>query len=204
MVAGLSPDARERFAALRSRCLEMQRIASGAQGKVHGPGGRGDELGGPSLDRLLWMFLRLQVARHALDRFLDSTNAAELTERLESARSRLEAAGPEEERVRASLMDSIAVCELRLDNYRKALANAEFMDIELDRVESKIQALAEMAVIRQDPDFLTSQVDAAADSMHQTESAIRELQTITGLTDVLEEPPPILDFDIRGTVGNEA
>ena len=204
LVRGLSPTARERFARLRARCLEMQRIASGAQGKVHEGGSTADDLGAPALDRLLWMFLRLLVAKQALDRFLESTDEAELAGRLESAKTRLGAAPAEEERVRASLQDSIAVAELRLDNHRKAAANAEFMEIELDRVESKIQALAEMSVIRQDPDFLTSQVDAAAESMRHTETAIRELQTITGLTDVLEEAPPILEYDPRGTVGNEA
>jgi hypothetical protein len=204
LVQGLSPTARDRFARLRARCLEMQRIASGAQGKVHADGSRADDLGGPALDRLLWMFLRLQVARQAVGRFLESTDESDLTERLDSAKSRLAATPADDERVRASLVDSIAVAELRLDNFRKATANADFMDIELDRVESKIQALAEMSVIRQDPDYLTSQVDAAAESMRHTETAIRELQTITGLTDVLEEPPPILDYDMRGTVGNEA
>ena len=71
--------------------------------------------------------------------------------------------------------------ELRLDNYGRAKKNAEFVTIELDRIEGKIQALAEMAVNRQDPDFLSSQVDSAAESMRQTEKAVSELQHLTGL-----------------------
>ena len=63
----------------------------------------------------------------------------------------------------------MASSELRLDNYGRAKKNAEFVSIELDRLEGKIQALAEMAVNRQDPDFLSNQVDSAADSMRQTE-----------------------------------
>ena len=47
------------------------------------------------------------------------------------------------------------------------------------------------------PDFLTSQVDSAADSMRQTEKAVSELQHLTGLADQLEEPPAILDADLR-------
>ena len=58
-------------------------------------------------------------------------------------------------------------------------------------------ALAEMAVNRQDPDFLSSQVDSAADSMRQTEKAVSELQHLTGLADQLEEPPAILEADLR-------
>ena len=95
------------------------------------------------------------------------------------------------------VITSVNVAEMRLANYRKAASNAQFVELELDRIEAKIQALVEMSVNRQDPDFLTDQVDAAADSMKQTETAISELQSITGLTDVLEEPPPILDSDLR-------
>ena len=78
--------------------------------------------------------------------------------------------------------------------------SAEFVTIELDRLEGKIQALAEMAVNRQDPDFLSSQVDSAADSMRQTEKAVSELQHLTGLSDQLDEPPPILEADLRGVL----
>ena len=103
-----------------------------------------------------------------------------------------------------SLQDSIAMSELRLDNYGRAKKNAGFVTIELDRIEGKIQALAEMAVNRQDPDFLSSQVDSAAESMRQTEKAVSELQHLTGLADQLEEPPPILDSDLRGVLTHDA
>jgi hypothetical protein len=68
--------------------------------------------------------------------------------------------------------------------------------VELDRIESKIQTLTEMMVNRQDPDLLASQVDAAADSMRATETAIQELQQITGMADQLTEPPAILNADL--------
>jgi hypothetical protein len=90
--------------------------------------------------------------------------------------------------------------ELRLDNYGRAKKNADFVAIELDRIEGKIQALAEMAVNRQDPDFLSDQVDSAADSMRQTEKAVSELQHLTGLADQLEEPPAILETDLRSAL----
>ena len=78
------------------------------------------------------------------------------------------------------------------------------MAIELDRIESKIQVLTEMSVNRQDPDFLSSQVDSVAESMRQTEAAISELQHITGLTDELEEPPAILESDMKEILSGEA
>ena len=160
----------------------------------------------------LWLFLRLLVSKTALDRFLQSMNEPELTAKLADVRASLsaaqaaqaartgqagEGASTGDDRVVKSLQDSVAMCELRLDNYGRAKKNAEFVTIELDRIEGKIQALAEMAVNRQDPDFLTSQVDSAADSMRQTEKAVSELQHLTGLADQFEEPPAILDADLR-------
>ena len=60
-----------------------------------------------------------------------------------------------------------------------------------------------MAVNRQDPDFLSSQVDSAAESMRQTEKAVSELQHLTGLGEQLEEPPAILETDLRGVLRND-
>lgn len=204
LVASLPANARRRFTGLRNHCLEMSNIAVGARGQTD-DGARTDDLRTPALDRLLWVFLRLLVAQHALDRFITSTDEAELTQKLQDVKTRLESFEEGgDERIRASLIDSVAVAELRLSNYQKARGNADFVELELDRIETKIQALVELSVNRQDPDYLTDQVDAAADSMKQTESAISELQNITGLTDVLEEPPPILETDLRGTLGTEA
>ena len=159
----------------------------------------------PGLDRLLWLFLRLLVSKTALDRFLLTMNEAEITTRLADLRKSFEAAqSGGDERVVRSLQDSIAMAELRLDNFGRARKNADFVSIELDRIEGKIQTLAEMAVNRQDPDFLSSQVDSAAESMRQTEKAVSELQHLTGLADQLEEPPPIMETDLRGALREHA
>jgi hypothetical protein len=101
-----------------------------------------------------------------------------------------------DERVIRSLQDSLADGELRLDNYRKSMKDAEFVAIELDRIETKIQALTEMAVSRQDPDNLSHQVTAAAESMQHTEDAVNRLQHLTGLADQVAEPPAILEADL--------
>jgi hypothetical protein len=196
LLATLPNDARLRFHRLRLRCLDMQRIAAGARGRSPAAEDAGDELRRSSLDRLLWIFLRLLVSQDSLRRFLRSTTEAELASKATDLERQLAAAQPNDERLVASLTDSVALAALRLDNYRKADQNAHFMMVELDRIESKIQALTEMMVNRQDPDLLASQVDQAAQSMSATETAIRELQQITGLADQLTEPPPILDVEL--------
>lgn len=197
LLGNLPNEARLRFHKLRLRCLEMQKLSAGARGKPLAAADAGDDLRRGSLDRLLWIFLRLLVSQDSLRRFLRSTSEAELADRAATLRQQLATArDAADERLVASLTDSVALAELRLDNYRKADKNAQFVMVELDRIESKIQTLTEMMVNRQDPDLLASQVDAAADSMRATETAIQELQQITGMADQLTEPPPILDVDL--------
>jgi hypothetical protein len=205
MLNGLPADARTRFERLHARCLEMRGIAAGVRGAAGNQAGPAEEIRTPGLDRLLWLFLRLLVSKTALDRFLKTMDGQEISGRLEESRKSLATAQASgDERVVRSLQDSIAMGELRLDNFGKAKKNAEFVAVELDRIEGKIQALAEMAVNRQDPDFLSSQVDSAAESMRQTEKAVNELQHLTGLGEQLEEPPAILEADIRGVLRNDA
>jgi hypothetical protein len=205
MLKGLPADARARFEKLHARCLEMRGIAAGVRGAAGDQGSGAEEIRTPGLDRLLWLFLRLLLSKTALDRFLQTMNQQEISKRLDDLRKSLTTAQTgSDERIVKSLQDSIAMSELRLDNYGRAKKNAEFVTIELDRIEGKIQALAEMAVNRQDPDFLSSQVDSAADSMRQTEKAVSELQHLTGLADQLEEPPPILEADLREVLRHDA
>jgi hypothetical protein len=205
MLAGLPANARSRFERLHARCLEMRGIAAGVRGAAGVQTGGAEEIRTPGLDRLLWLFLRLLLSRAALERFLNTMNEQEITSRLEEQRKNLASAqAAADDRIVRSLQDSIAMSELRLDNFGRAKKNAEFVTIELDRIEGKIQALAEMAVNRQDPDFLSSQVDSAAESMRQTEKAVSELQHLTGLGDQLEEPPPILESDLREVLRHDA
>jgi len=205
MLAGLPADARTRFQRLHARCLELRSIAAGVRGAAGDQGSSAEEIRTPGLDRLLWLFLRLLMSKAALNRFLQSMNEEEITTRLAEHRKNLATAqSGGDERIVRSLQDSIASGELRLDNFERAKKNAEFVSVELDRIEAKIQALAEMAVNRQDPDFLSSQVDSAAESMRQTEKAVSELQQLTGLADQLQEPPAILEADLRQVLRHDS
>jgi len=193
IVNSLPQESRRRFDVLRSRCLEMKAIARGVGGQREAST---EDLSTPALDRLLWIFLRLLVSQEGLERFLSSTSDAQISARLKEAQTRL-ASLAQDERFKRSLQDSVAAQELRLENYKKARENQEFVQLELDRIEAKIQALAESSVNRQDPDTLSSQIEGVAESVKSTESAMRELQQITGLVDQMQEPPAILDADWR-------
>jgi len=194
ILGGLSVPSRQRFEQLRARCIEMRSIAHGVRGEQGTPG---EDLSTPALDRLLWIFLRLLVSEEAQRRFLERTNVDQIRSRLDETTKKLEAARGGDERFVHSLQDNVAAQQLRLDNYGRALQNAEFVRLELDRIEAKIQAVTESAVNQQDPNFLTSQIEGVTESMHTTEKAIRELNEITGMVDQMQEPPAILEADWR-------
>jgi hypothetical protein len=197
MIEALPAASLQRFSTLRQRCYEMRAIASGVRGQTAGSDDSAESIRTPALDRLLFLFLKLLVSQDGLNRFLRSTSEQQLTSKLNDVKTRFTAAqGGGDERMIRSLQDSVADAELRLDNYRKSMKDAEFVAIELDRIETKIQALVEMGVSRQDPDALSNQVTAAAESMHQTEDAVNQLQHLTGLADQLTEPPAILEADL--------
>lgn len=196
VLGSLEPDRRNRFLRLRARCVEMSRIANAVRGDTSDPSGAAAELRAPALDRLLWVFLRLLLSQQALGRFLRAADGAGIQRQLDELTARQkEAEAKGDDRILRSLVDSVATAQLRLDNYNKARSNAEFVSVELDRIESKIQALTEMAISHQNPDELSIQVDAVAAGMSQTEETIRELQSITGLGDS-QEAPSILTTDV--------
>jgi hypothetical protein len=204
ILESLPAPALRRFLLLRQRCFEMRSITSGIRGQADTASDSAESIRTPALDRLLYLFLRLLVSQNGHDRFLRSTSEKDLDAKLSDVRARLETAkAANDERVTRSLQDSLADAELRLDNYRKAAKDAEFVAIELDRIETKIQALIEMGVSRQDPDYLSHQVTAAAESMQHTEAAVNQLQHLTGLADQIEEPPPILEANIGGLVARD-
>lgn len=187
-----------RFLMLRQRCFEMRDIASGVQGRMagHSDAESADSIRTPALDKLLFLFLKLLMSQSGLERFLKSTSEPELATRLAAVKTKLaEASAANDERVMRSLQDSLADAQLRLDNYQKSAKDLEFVGVELDRIETKIKALIEMGVSRQDPDVFSTQVTAAAESMQQTEDAVMNLQSLSGLADQLAEPPAILNAD---------
>lgn len=198
ILGSLEPERRSRFLRLRARCVEMQRIANAVRGETRDASGAAVELRTPALDRLLWGFLKLLLSQQALGRFLKAADGAAIERQLAELKVKQERAATKgDERIVKAVADAVVTAELRLDNYQKAQSNSEFISIELDRIETKIQALTEMAISHQDPGDLSVQVDAVAEGMSQTEETIRDLQSITGLGTDAAEAPSILGTDLE-------
>lgn len=193
ILADLPLHHRTRFENLRDTCQSMRDIARDVRGDTSGrPKTEVERLLTGDLDRLLWTFLRYLIVEEALLRFLDKTDSDTIRDQITQLEERLQRAQGDDRLVR-SLTDSLATAQTRLENVEQAKRNIEFVEVELDRIEGKIRAIMELAVNRQDPGFISSQVDSVVQSMRMTEQTITELHLVTGLADEFYEPPPILE-----------
>lgn len=206
IVGSLPKKALARFEAVRTRCLELRQIATQLKepGKV-GPAPL-DSMQVAGLDRLLWIYLRLLYTQFSLERFFETTTEAPIQEdirRFESRLKSLEGSGdsPQQRKARATLDDTLATSRDRLTNLKKARDTYELLQLELDRLESKINSLSELAVNRQEPDFISAQVDQVATSMVETEKTMNDLQFATGIHTVDDDAPKLLQrptVQVRG------
>src|SRR5690606_347231 len=146
---------------------------------------------------LLWIYLRMLFTQYSLERFLQKTSAPAIQQDIARLEERLSSAQKMTDEVQRgkfvkTLEDNLQTCRDRLANYEKAQANEELIRLEIDRLENKIRSLSELAVNRQEPDFISTQVDQVASSMLQTERTMNELQFATGLTATEEHVPNLV------------
>lgn len=191
----------DRFVALKSQCLELQQIAAELKQTNHGDSSmplESFQIAG--LDRLLWIHLRLLYTQFALYRFLKQTSAEQIQadiKRLEQRIAQIPATGAsdQDQRVRKALEDNLQTSHDRLSNLERARNNFDLVKLEIDRLENKIRSLSELAVNRQEPDYISGQVDQVAASMMETEKTMNDLRFVTGL-DTVDEAPSLLQNEI--------
>ena len=193
----LPAHALEKYEALRQRCLKLRQIAKDLRRPgTPEDGGRLEALQLQGLDRLLWVYLRLAYTEHKLDRFLVGTDEAGIEQDIERIKRRLagyaeKEVSPRREKARKAIEDTLATSKSRLANLQKARENHELVQLELERLEHKIRSVAEMAVNRQEPDFISDQVDQVTKSMLETERTMDDLDFATGLGEVEEAVPQL-------------
>jgi hypothetical protein len=101
--------------------------------------------------------------------------------------------------VRKALEDNLQTSRDRLANLHRARDNFDLVKLEIDRLENKIRSLSELAVNRQEPDYISGQVDQVAASMLETEKTMNDLRFVTGL-DTVDEAPSLLQNEIAQPV----
>ncbi|NUM52212.1 MAG: hypothetical protein HUU46_01085 [Candidatus Hydrogenedentes bacterium] len=191
--SGLKPEMWRRYESLRDRCLHLDNLAKQFRGLQLGDSSTRSELQTASLERLLWMFLKLLYSVDALDRFLKGTSRESLAgQHAESEAELKEAqAAKRNENMLRSLQDKVATLHQRLENYDRAVDNREFLSLELDRIEQKVSAISEMAINTRDAADFSAQVDGITDGITATEQAMQSLDVGPVLMS-REEPPPLL------------
>lgn len=197
VVSRLPAELVRRFEALRVRCQELRQIAQEIRGASQTEPAPLEVLQLAGLDRLLWIYLRLLFTQHMLERFFRQTGEADIQSDVRKLEERLQGLpggpdDPQKQRVRKALEDNLATCRERLANFQKARDNSEFVQLEIERLENKIRSLSELAVNRQEPGFISSQVDGVASSLAQTERTMSELDFATGLQTLDEQVPTLL------------
>jgi hypothetical protein len=191
LLAALPAASRERFKRLKGRCLDLLRLAArmrGASDATATPT--------PSLNQMLFVFLRLLASEAALDAFLDKTDEATLDQQIADLEARLR--GPNrDDRIVKALTDSLVTARLRRDNLTSARTNRELVEIQLNRIEGQLQAIAETGISSEDPTFITSRLES-----HGVSSAFASLESLSdvpGLDNLATvEAPSILELEEEG------
>jgi hypothetical protein len=187
----------QRFEAVRTRCAELRQLARQMRDPELADGQPLEDLQLTSLDRMLWMYLRLLFTQYSLSQFLKKTSAEQIEADIREFENRLKTLSstqndPRQQRLRKVVEDNLVTSHARLANFKKAEENYELMGLEIERLENTIHSLSELAVNRQEPEFISGQIDQVASSMVQTEKTMSDLQFVTGLKSVDDEVPEIL------------
>lgn len=203
LMAFLNPADAERFNTLRERCSELLalRRSMAAKEDVAGVG----DFRGESLDRMLWLFLKLLHQRSGLERFLAATHLdqieAELksaSEQLATAQARDAAASLPESRLVTSIRERVATIQERIDNHRKASESLELVTAEIDKTEQQITHLCEVGMTMGDSAGLSVQIDSISESLQSSEKIFSQASFSQIYDD--EPAPPLLSGPQRTAI----
>lgn len=191
----LTPEESRRFETLKERCSALL----GLRSRLEATGGALEESSfrAESLDRMLWVFLKLLHQKAGLDRFLAATHREDLDADLKEAESQLARARTEAahnpvtaERQAAALEEKIGTIRERLANHDRAAENLTLLGIELDKTEQKIHHVCEVGMTGGDSSALSAQIESISHTLRNSEADY----VPASVRMLLEEdsPPPIL------------
>lgn len=195
LMAFLNPADAERFETLRQRCMELVKLRRDMASKEGTSGA--DDLRGESLDRMLWLFLKLLHQRTGLEKFLGATKRATIEAELQSAEQQLataqerdKSAALPESRLATSIRDRVTTIRERLDNHHKAAESLELVTAEIDKTEQQITHLCEVGMTMSDSAGLSVQIDSISQSLQSSEKIFSEASFSQIYDD--EPAPPLL------------
>ncbi len=189
----IKPEAWHRFEVLRERCGTLDKLARQFRGGQSSVAPDVTGMQAESLERLLWMFLKLLYSRDALHRFVRTVERKSLTDEVSLSETQLASVRERQgdPKVVRSIEDKLDTLRQRLANYDQAAANLEFLDLELDRIEQKVSVISEMSLSSRDTADIAAQVDGIAAGVAATEEVMRRLDVAPVFEH--EAPPRLLE-----------
>lgn len=195
LMSFLNPVDAERFTSLRQRCSDLLNLrrSMGTKDDITGVG----DFRGESLDRMLWLFLKLLHQRSGLERFLVATDLEQIKTELNSANAQLAtaqardaAANLSESRLVTSIRERVQTIQERIDNYQKASEALELVTAEIDKTEQQITHLCEVGMTMADSAGLSVQIDSISESLQSSEKIFSQASFSQTYDD--EPAPPLL------------
>jgi hypothetical protein len=144
------------------------------------------------LGRLLWMYLRLLLARQAIRTVLrEAERGAPIDARLAALDKQIADAGIGDD-LRRSLTSQADILRQRLAQQTEAKGKLAYLDAELTRIQEQVELIREQAALTTDPELLSQRIDQIAATLGGTAQWIRDQQQVYGaMEDLLTEPPPV-------------
>jgi hypothetical protein len=190
MVRRLSDTDQARYVAFVSRCRNI--LDQFAQ---QDPSGAGVEVQSENLSKLVWVYLRLLIARRAMSRVLKEPalgETQELETRLAELKRKLENPGLGED-LRRSLSSQAEILEQRVEQRREGREKLDFLEAEILRIQEQVELLREQAALAADAEGMSARLDEITGSLGGASQWIADQQKLYGtMDDLLEEPPPAI------------
>ena len=189
----LDDDDRRSYSLLATRCRAIL-------DDLHHSGAVADGLETQSegLGRLLWVYLRLLLARQAIRRVLREAERGEPIEgRLNALEAQIASPGTDDD-LRRSLSSQADILRQRLAQQTEARGKLAYLDAELTRIQEQVELIREQAALTTDPELLSQRIDQIAATLGGTTQWIRDQQQVYGaMEDLLMEPPPVGGIRMR-------
>ena len=146
-----------------------------------------------SLARLAWMYLRLLLGRHTIQKVQgEAKSGTDLAREAAAIETQLRDEGVDAE-LRRSLEGQLQILRQRISHRSEAERQLVFINSELVRIEHQIELLREQAALSTDPAILSRRIDEITATMTDTSQWLRDQQQVLGaMEDLLAEPPPVV------------
>ena len=143
------------------------------------------------LARLNWMYLRLLLMRHSIQKV---HGEGSLVQELPGAIARLERRLVDEQldgELRRSIEGQTEILRQRITQRGEADRQLAYIDSELVRIEQQVELIREQAALSTDPAVLSRRVDEITATLGGTSQWIHDQQQLFGaMEDLLADPTP--------------